>query len=322
VRRRLPGPAIASNRLRAQLIRYRENAGLLQTDVIRALDWSPSKIHRVENGPSRVQTGDVILLLQVYGIDDPTERDRLIELARASRMPGISTRYKKVFSPEFLEYLDYEAFADRIMDYETKFIPGVLQIGGYAEAVNRTVTHDDEEIILRTDARNERAQNLLDPEGPEFEFIIDEAALHRAFGSTEYPWSAKFETMERLIDNLKRLNTAAIKEADDVSALRVNPNISIRIVPFEWEVYKAYYGPFVLLEFNDPDDRPVLYLEYPDSEKLVFEEREIERYRQMFEELRESIPGPEDTNELLDFIRESYAERLSRSPFRPNRPAP
>ncbi len=320
MRQRQPGPAIADNRVRAQLIRYREKAGLLQSDVMKSLDWSASKIHRVENGPSRVQTADVLLLLPLYGIDDAKERERLIELARASRMPGISTRYKKIFTKEFLEYLDYEAFAGHIVDYETKFIPGVLQIGGYAEAVNATLTADEEEIILRTDARNERTQLLLDPEGPAYEFIIDEAALHRAFGSTDQPWSAKYDTMTRLIDNLKALNTAGLQDGDLLSsnAARINPNVSIRIVPLEWDVYEAYTGPFVLLDFDEPDDRPIVYLEYPDAEKLTSEQKEVDRYRRLFEELRSSVPGPEKTNELLDYIKGTYSERLQRSPLRPD----
>ncbi|HET6189986.1 MAG TPA: helix-turn-helix transcriptional regulator, partial [Trebonia sp.] len=46
------GPVVLSALLRAELIRLRKESGLTQEAVAQNLDWSPSKLIRVEGGRS------------------------------------------------------------------------------------------------------------------------------------------------------------------------------------------------------------------------------------------------------------------------------
>ena len=313
---RIPGPAVAANRLRSRLVRFREAAQLTQVNVATELDWSESKLHRIENGPGRVQTSDLLAMLTLYGISDEPERQAMVELARASRQPGISTRYGRQLPPRFVEYLDYESFADHVYNYEVALIPGPIQMSGYADAVVAALLggEAEERQAAIVYARNERAQYLTGPQGPSVDFIIDEVALHRAVGGEELSWDLKYSTMERLTEHLKELNTRGRAKLGQSIRADLNPDISIQLVPLEWGAYSALRGPFVILEFNSPDDDPLVYLENPTGEEILRSPSDTSVYTQLFRRLSESIPGAEQTNDLLDYIRASYVRRLAEYP--------
>src|SRR5258708_7634859 len=80
-----PSPTARARRLRHELRRLREEAGLTHSEVAHRLEWSPSKLSRIETGQSRVQTGDVRDLLEVYGITDQATYEALVQLAREAR---------------------------------------------------------------------------------------------------------------------------------------------------------------------------------------------------------------------------------------------
>jgi transcriptional regulator with XRE-family HTH domain len=318
---RTPGPAVAASRLRSRLLRYRQKAQLTQLDVANALDWSESKLYRIENGPGRIQTSDLLAMLSLYGVDDDDERKAVVELGRASRQPGVSTRYGRHLDPKFVEFVDYEAFADRFYNYETKLIPGVIQNHGYADAVatGLRLEPDDDEAAVVVDARNERAQYLTGRHGPTARFIIDESALHRAVGGEGLNWDRKYDVMTRVFEHLKVLNTAAIglsAAGGETDAADRNPDLAIQIVPFELGAYSALRGPFVLLEFDDPDDETLVYLENPDSQEILRDPDASQRYREMFLRLSQQVPGPEATSAILDHIADTFPSRLKQFPLR------
>ncbi|GAA5033918.1 helix-turn-helix transcriptional regulator [Terrabacter aeriphilus] len=317
--RRSPGPAVAASRLRSRLASYRVHAGLTQKDVAKTLDWSDSKLHRIENGPGRIQTSDLHAMLTLYGITDEDERQAMISLGRASRQPAPSTRYGQRLDPKFVEFLDYEAFADRYFNYQTKLVPGVIQIAGYADAIatNLRFMPDEDEAAAVVDARNERAQYLTGPNGPTAEFIIDEGALHRAIGGESMAWDYKYEVMNRLFEHLNRLNTRGNTIRTGQSASEgLNPDLSIQIVPFEVGAYAALRGPFVALEFDDPNDESLVYLENPDKQDIIRDPLITAQYRTIFDDLQARIPGPDHTAEILEYIRSEFKARHDAFPVR------
>jgi len=74
---RSPAPAYC-----AELRRLREQAGLTHQAVQVALEWSLSKVHRVETGDSSVQQTDLRALLALYGVD-PADVPELLATAAA-----------------------------------------------------------------------------------------------------------------------------------------------------------------------------------------------------------------------------------------------
>jgi transcriptional regulator with XRE-family HTH domain len=76
-------PLLQRRRLRTELRRARIEANLTQEQVAQTLDWSLSKIIRIETGPARISTNDLKALLGLYQIRDSNRTAELIEPVRA-----------------------------------------------------------------------------------------------------------------------------------------------------------------------------------------------------------------------------------------------
>lgn len=286
-------PAVAQRRLRTGLraLRLRPERRETQKTVASALDWSPSKLLRIEQGQVPLATSDLIALLTHYGITDEKEVSDWVELARVSRRTTIWDTYGDVFSKLFAEFVQHEWYASVIRQYETKLVPGVLQTEDYAEAVVRAYLgpRPDERIISRTvQARLERADHLLNQtkNRPEMFFILDEAVVRRRVGRE----SGNNNVMIRQLEYLKEVSSRA--------------NIQIQIVPFDLGIYTALRGPFELLEFEDPDNNMLLYRETPQGDQLLYENNdEIGPYLDIFTELEERLKK----NVRVSFIEQTDA---------------
>src|SRR5262249_56586757 len=136
-------------------------------EVARRLEWSPSKVSRIETGQSRVQTGDVRDLLEVYGITDQATCEALVQLAREARRRGWWTRYTDVLGSG--TYVGLEAEAAGLHTYESMFIPGLLQTEDYARAVIRAglTRPDPDNLERRLSARMVRQEIVNRPDPPE-----------------------------------------------------------------------------------------------------------------------------------------------------------
>jgi transcriptional regulator with XRE-family HTH domain len=71
--------------LRTELRNERQLARLTQKQVARAMDWSPSKLLRIETGVVGISITDLRALLTYYNIKDKRRTDELVNLARAAR---------------------------------------------------------------------------------------------------------------------------------------------------------------------------------------------------------------------------------------------
>lgn len=72
-------------RLRAELRNKRKLAHLTQKQVAHAMDWSPSKMLRIETGAIGISTTDLRALLAYYDIKDARQTEELVDLARTAR---------------------------------------------------------------------------------------------------------------------------------------------------------------------------------------------------------------------------------------------
>ena len=93
-------PLVQSRRLRTELRTARQVPGYTQEQVARSMEWSLSKVIRIESGSVGVSANDLRALLDLYGIGSPERADELLDLARASRQSSVwSRRYKADISP-------------------------------------------------------------------------------------------------------------------------------------------------------------------------------------------------------------------------------
>jgi transcriptional regulator with XRE-family HTH domain len=280
-------PAVHRRRLRTELREGRQRAELTQEDVATAMDWSLSKVIRIESGAVSISTNDLRALLRLYRILDRKRVDELIALARAARQSSWLSKYRESLPPRFFQYLEYEGSASVIRTFEPILIPGLLQTREYASAIMEKLGSDVTPGILkdRLEVRMLR-QRILEQERPPLYFaILDEAAIRRLIG-------------EALVSKgqLSRL-----------LALAQRSNITIEIVPFQAGIHRGMIEPFEILEFPDSADSDLLYLEGVSHEIVLSREEagEISDYRETFEKLREASLGPKDS---IEFIRKVMDE--------------
>jgi Domain of unknown function (DUF5753) len=253
------------------------------------MEWSLSKVIRIESGAVGLSANDLRALLDLYGIRDRDRADELLDLARASRQSSWWSRYRGDISAQYLQYIEYEEAASVLRMYEPLLLPGLWQTRQYATAIIRELADPGTpESLIRTriEIRMKR-QELLGQDSPPTIFcVLDEAAVQRMAGQRDIARSQ----IARLIDLASR------------------PNVTLEIVPFSAGFHRGMLEPFLIAEFPDPEDGDVLFSE--SSRDTIFshdEAGEITGYREVFEDLREISLGAAGT---LAYLRDI----ASRSP--------
>jgi hypothetical protein len=74
------------------------------------------------------------------------------------------------------------------------------------------------------------------------------------------------------------------------------------VIPFDAGSHPGMDGAFVVLEFSDPDDQRIVYIDSAAGGLFLEEEVELRRYIVMFEHLRAAALRPEATVSLLTDI--------------------
>jgi transcriptional regulator with XRE-family HTH domain len=264
-----------------ELRRAREEAGLTRDQVAEAMEWSLSKVVRIEGGTVRISANDLRALLGYYQINDPEEIANLLKLARAGRERPWQSVYRDAVTPRLLQFIDLEKPASVTRNFQPLMIPGLLQTEDYARAVLGRLTEDlpDDRIDSRVEVRMKRQELLENDTSPLMFFIFDEAATRRPIGGTGV-----------MRKQLRRL-----------AELADRPRITVEVIPFSAGVHPGLNGPFIIQEFPDPADVDVLYIEGPLGE-LISDEHELTlHYRETFEELRRISLGPRKS---LAFLKE------------------
>jgi transcriptional regulator with XRE-family HTH domain len=273
-------------RLRMSLRQAREAVPLTQQAVADALDWSVSKIIRIEQGVVGITPIDLRALLAVYKVTDEKLISELVELARGSRKQSWR-QYRNFYSPASLTLFANEAVAAIIYKYEPTFIPGLLQTEEYARALLAGLGHDDEEIDRMVSARLER-QALLNRAGhPDLQFVLGEATVSRAVGGPD----------------------VMLQQLDRVKELSGQSGIELQILPFSAGAHPRMGGAFTILEFADQNLDDLLYLENAGGDSTSRDDPDlIADYRRDFLEIQKLAIGKSD---FIEFIDEIVATRFS-----------
>jgi transcriptional regulator with XRE-family HTH domain len=273
-------PEVKRRRLKAALRREREAAGLAQKQVSEALDWSVSKIIRIEAGAVGLSATDLRALMDLYKIADDKRRAELTELARGSRKQSWS-EYGDVYSVAARTFFGHETAARVIYKYEPTFIPGLLQTEEYARALLRGVGHGEDEIERMVTGRLERQELLDQSPRPRLEFILGEAAVSRAVGGPGV-----------MLHQLERLKELAGR-----------PDTSLQILLFEAGAHPRMGEAFTILEFADENLDDLIYLENAGRESVSREDPElVAAYRRDFVTLQGLATPSSDFAKVIDRI--------------------
>jgi transcriptional regulator with XRE-family HTH domain len=232
------------------------------------LEWSETKIWRIETGQTSLRSHDVDLMCRIYSAPaDLTEA--LKALAKETKARGWWHAYGDVIPENFDIYLGLEEAAASLAWYEPELVPGLLQTEGYARAIISAdkADTDAEEIDRRVQLRIERQALIRRSTAPlALRVVLNESILKRPVGGRE--------VMAGQLDALA-----------DVAAL---PNVSLRVVPFSAGLHHGLMtGPFVILRFpangdGSDSEPPTVYVDGYTGDLYLDKSAEIERYAQAF----------------------------------------
>jgi transcriptional regulator with XRE-family HTH domain len=281
------GPTVLRILLGTQLRRLRQEKGISRHDAGYAIRASHAKISRMELGQVSFKRRDVDDLLQLYGVDDPQQREALLGLISSANAQGWWHKYGDVLPQWFGVYVGLEESASIIRTYEVQFVPGLLQSEDYARSVirlSRTAT-SEEDVDSRVMMRMHRQRRFVEPQAPRLWAVIDEAVLHRPYGDAEVMRGQ----VEHLVEMARR------------------PNITIQIATFAMGGHPAAGGPFSILRFPTPQLPDVVYLEQLSSALYFDKYEDTNRYSQTMDHLATQAPPPTATEEILRGFLERYS---------------
>jgi transcriptional regulator with XRE-family HTH domain len=266
--------------------RRREALNLKQREAADELEWSLSKLIRIETGAHGVSVSDLKSMIEVYKISDQDQIDALMAAARASRGQAWWSRYREAVSPPFARYLGHEASAEGFRIFHPFLVPGLLQTEEYATELLKVIP-DRNAARLLVDLKMERQERLFSQPGLSFTFIMGEEALYRRIGGRP--------VMQR---QLVQLASAADRG-----------NTDVRIVPFDVGAYPGLIGPLILLRLAESGE-DVSYVESVGGDQLIRDDPEtISRQTEYFETMVDISLSKEQGDALL----RERIERLRRA---------
>lgn len=275
-------PVVQQRRLRAELRRAREAAGYTQKIVASDMGWSLSKFIRMETGATNVSPAEARALIQYYKITDEERIDSMLSLVGDPERAWWD-EYADLLTRDFLNFLAYEDSAAQINQFQGLQVPGLLQTRAYALARFVTGIVDQNVIERNIKIRLSRQKLLERLDEKKFEFILDEAVIHRNVGGNDV-----------MIEQLTRM-----KKFNELG----NPAVSIRIVPFSAGVFAGMKSSFELLELREDDEDFVVSVEEPNRDVLIRDNPEgTSNYVEAFLQLKEFALSTVESTEMIDTI--------------------
>jgi transcriptional regulator with XRE-family HTH domain len=273
-------PLRLRRRLRTELLAARQKAGLTQQQVADAMEWSLSKMNRIEKAKSGITTNDLRALLRLYGITDNQRAEELLDLAREAKQRPWWRSYSDFASAELLELIEYQSASSAVSQFQANLVPGILQTEDYASAVLQAFYDEnstDERVAALVDLRTQRRRLLTSENAPRFYFVLDESVIHRPVGGPA--------VMSRQLQNL--VATAEL------------PNVTIRVIPFAAGLHLGMKGPFVVVQFDDAPDETIVFLEGQRGDFISDDPREAENFLEAFKRITAASLSPSDSTGLL-----------------------
>ncbi|MEV5128539.1 helix-turn-helix transcriptional regulator [Streptomyces decoyicus] len=269
-------PTARRRRLAIELKKLREDHGLTCNQVGESLDWSGSKVNRMETGQGRVQPSDVDALCRFYNTTDEL-CELLKSLAKHSKMRGWWHAYGSAVPTWFSVYVGLEQAACSLRTYEAEFVPGLLQTADYARELHRATAQpspDDVEQMIAV--RMERQALLTGPHAPDLWAILHESVLRHAIGNRDV-MQAQFERL---------LKMAQLK------------NITVQVLPFDSGSYPAT-GAYTMLGFPEQEDPDIVYRDGLTDAVYLEQPSDIAQYAKAFDNLRALSLSPQQSSALI-----------------------
>lgn len=278
-RRRQPVPTLRLRRLAAELRSLRTAACLTREDVTERTGINAATLYRIESGRARPQVRTLMALLGLYGVAEP-QRSELLALSRQSSEQSWLESFPADLPDAYATYIAFEAEARALLNYESLFIPGLLQTEDYARAALQRglAAATSDEIRRLVSARMSRQAVLVRQSPLRLWTIVDEAALRRPVGGRE-------------------VMNAQLEQLAGRAGL---PHVTLQVIPYDAGGHPGMAGAFAILRFGEPPSGDVVYIESQAGNLFLESDADISRFTAIFETLRAQAMSPEDS---VSFIR-------------------
>ncbi|NEB74372.1 helix-turn-helix domain-containing protein [Streptomyces sp. SID14478] len=278
-------PTARRRRLSIELKKLREKSGSTCAQVGEALDWSGSKVNRMETGNGRVQPSDIDALCRFYDTSEEL-RDFLKSLARQAKTRGWWQTHGAGVPEWFNIYIGLEQEASSFRQYQCELIPGLMQTPAYASELHTTGAYMapvDIERAVRV--RMERQTVMLSGEqAPDSWFIVNESALRNVIGDR----AVMREQLEHVVESAQL------------------PNVTLQVLHFDSGTYPAT-GSFTMLRFPDPEDPDIVYRDGITDAVYLEGDHHVREYTRAFDGLRAAALSPRRSTELIKSVLKEHA---------------
>jgi hypothetical protein len=274
-------PTARRRRLATALRQLREERDLNCTEAGKAVGWSESKVSRIETGRVKIAQPDLELLLDLYEVTGET-RAGLLTLARQATHRGWWRSYSDALPAWFENYVGLENGAKSLFTYQNQLVHGLMQTEDYATALfaaNQPALSVDE-VERQLAARATRQALLTAPNPLRVWAVVDEAVLRRQVGG-------------------KAVMRGQLHRLLEIAAM---PNVTLQVMPFAEGAHASMGTSFELLQFPEPGDTAIVYIEDHTSSQYLEAAPDIERYTLIFDHLRASALAPERSAEFINQV--------------------
>jgi hypothetical protein len=239
----------------------------------------------METGQRGAGPRDVRDLCDLYQVEDPGQRDRLMSLAREGKQQAW---WQTLDWPAPLStYIGLETEAISLSNFESDVIPGLLQTEDYARALMRGAVPPlaDDAVEKYVSARLRRQEILRREDAPQFHAVVDEAAFHRSAGSEEL-----------MLGQLTRI----------IEHTRLS-HVKVQVLPFTAGPQPGSDSTFVILDYATPVLSSTVYVETLAGNLYLERESDLKVYRDVFDRLCELAWSEDDTVSFLHDMRRRYS---------------
>jgi hypothetical protein len=136
---------------------------------------------------------------------------------------------------------------------------------------------DTGEMDRQVAVRLERQKRLTAADAPSLWVVLDEAVLRRQVGGP----------------------AVMAGQLAHIGQMAGQPNVTVQVLPFTAGAHPAMLGSFTLMQFPDPADKDVVYLEAETGALYLEKPQDVARYSLMIDYLRAQALGPAESRALI-----------------------
>ncbi|MGQ0778135.1 MAG: helix-turn-helix domain-containing protein [Pseudonocardiales bacterium] len=266
-------PTVRRRRLGSEIKRLRDAERMSGSTLAKKIGTSQPQLSRVENARGQLIPAQLEKLIKIFNVDERKAEEMRI-LRRDGSVLGWWEQYSEVLPDNIELLIGLEAGAAWEQIYQDAFIPALLQTPGYAKAVISSAAPflRSADVPRLVQLRTDRQQRLT---AADFRLtaVINEAALHRWVGGRE-------------------IMRAQLRHLVDAQH---NATVEVLVLPYEAGEHPAQGQSFMLLNFPEPEDPTIVFLDYAHSSGFLEKAHEIRQHTSVFGAVVAQALGPDDS---------------------------